>query len=47
MLFNTLQNNLYSRLMFQYNQKYNKTNFLHNIKYTQSEPNTHTLKNLI
>ena len=44
MLYNTLHNNLYSRLIFQYNQEYNKTNFLHNNKYTQSEHNTYTLK---
>ena len=33
-LCNTLNNNLYSRLIFQYNQRYNKTNLLYNIKYT-------------
>ena len=42
MIYNTLQNNLYSRLIFQNNQEYNKTNFLHNNKYTQSEHNTYT-----
>ena len=45
MLYNTLHNNLYSRLIFQYNQEYNKPNLLHNIKYTQSEHNTYILKN--
>ena len=44
MLHNTLHNHLYSRLIFQYNQEYNKTNLLHNIKYTQSEHNAYTLK---
>ena len=42
MLYNTLHNNLYSRLIFQYNQEYNKTNLLHNIKYTQSEHDAYT-----
>ena len=37
MIYNTLNNNLYCRLIFQFNQKYNKTNFLHNNKYTQNE----------
>ena len=44
MLHNMLHNIIYSRLIFQYNQEYNKTNLLHNIKYTQSEHNTYTLK---
>ena len=44
MSYNTSHNNLNSRLIFQYNQEYNKTNLLHNIKYTQSEHNTYTLK---
>ena len=30
-----------SRLIIQYNQEYNKTNLLHNIKYTQSEHKTY------
>ena len=48
MFYNTLHwhNILYSRLIFQYNQEYNKINFLDNNKYTQSEHNTHTLKKL-
>ena len=46
MLYNTLHNNLYSRLIFQYNQEYNKTNLLHNIKYTQSEHNAYTFKKI-
>ena len=44
MLYNMLHNILYSRLIFQYNQEHNNTNFLHNNKYTQSEHNTYTLK---
>ena len=43
MLYNTLRNNLCSGLIFQYNQEFNKTILLHNIKYTQSEHNTYTL----
>ena len=46
MLYNTLHNNLYSGQIFQYNQEYNKTNLLYNIKYTQSEHNTYTLKKI-
>ena len=45
MLFNTLHNNLYSRLIFQYILKHNKTNLLCNIKYTQNKHNVYTLKN--
>ena len=44
MLYDTLHNNLYSRLIVQYNQVYNKTNLLQNQQYTQSEHNTYTLK---
>ena len=44
MLYNMLHNNLYSRLIFQYDHRYNKTNVLHNNKYTQSEHNTYTFK---
>ena len=43
MLYNTLHNNF---IIFQYNQNYNKTNMLHNVKYTQSEYNTYTLKKI-
>ena len=46
MLYNMLHNILYSRLIFQYNQEHNKTIFLHNNKYTQSEHNTCTLKKI-
>ena len=44
MLYNTLHSNLHSRLIFQYNQTYNKTNLLYydNIKYTQNEHDTYT-----
>ena len=43
MLYKTLHNNLCCGLIFQYNQEFNKTILLHNIKYTQSEHNTYTL----
>ena len=47
MLNNMLHNNLYSILIFKYNQEYNKINLLHNIKYTKSEHNTYTFKKFI
>ena len=44
--YNMLHYNLYRRLIFQYNQEYNKINLLHNFKNTQSEHNTNTLKKI-
>ena len=41
MLHSMLHSILFSRLIFQYNQEYNKTNLLNNIEYTQSEHNTY------
>ena len=43
-LYRALHNKLYIGLILQYNQRYNKTNWLDNIKYTKSAHNTYTSK---